>query len=148
MLLSLKSTEIKSRVSNMAICISDKYVTWTMPHTTAVHLQPSTSELTLCHTAHVENSGVSQEAASALSPHAICCWVWWEATRGCELVWTVPRNLPLHKWKWGRGYVGYVWVGGVLMLKGLNPFVWSSFCKSIYDVLRFYSHQKASRFCT
>lgn len=40
----------------------------------------------------------------------------------------------------GRGYVGYVWVRGVLMLKGLNPFVWSSFCKSIYEVLRFYRY--------
>lgn len=53
----------------------------------------------VCSTDQVESSGVSQEVASALSALAIC-WVWKEATWGHGPVYTIPRNLSLHKWKW------------------------------------------------
>lgn len=58
----------------------------------------------MSHSEQVENSGVSQEAASDLSAQAIC-WVWKKATWGHGLVYTIPRNLSLHKWKWEGGDV-------------------------------------------
>lgn len=75
------------------------------------------------------SSGVSPEAACLRSLRQFC-WVWKEATRGRDLVWAIPRNLFLHKWKWDGG--GAVRRGSEVPLtpKRLNLFGWCSRRKS------------------